>query len=304
MRSKKFAKWLCLVLVVAILFVVTGCRAEEQSQMSETTPTISETKDVLSEEATPTPEVHETFAPQVSSEPEEIPDKKNSVEIKTEPSNDSGLSPVVTPAVQTTAATPTPTPQAVTPQPTPTQAPHEHSYTSSEATAAGCTTEGYTTYFCSCGHSYCDSYIAAPGHSWSEWSITKEATTSSEGEQARTCNLCGASEIQTVAQLPAETINTAELEAYGRSYGASLGFVPSAGLGLNGEVCGYFPPTSGTITDMDQGRQRVANKVYGLYSSLMAMEGSDEAFRAVQCRINVVVTDNGNGNYTLTVYYG
>lgn len=304
MQSKKLARWLYLVLVVAILFVVTGCKAEAPDQASQSTPMIRETTESTLDQTTPTPVCIETFESTISLKAEETladttPDENKSVSSNIEPSI-----PIPTPAFVTPTAAPTPTPQVVTPQPTPTQTPHKHNYSVQNIVVADCVTEGYTSYVCSCGHSYCDSYIPATDHDWSQWSITKEATTSSEGEQSRSCHLCGAVENQTIAQLPGETISTSELEAYGRNYGASLGFVPSGSLGLDGEVCGYFPPTSGSITDMDHGRQRVANKVYALYSSLLSMEGSDEAFRAVQCRINVVVTDNGNGNYTITVYYG
>lgn len=77
---------------------------------------------------------------------------------------------------------------------------HTHSY-SKKITKPTCTKEGYTTYTCSCGKSYTDDYKEATGHSWSKWTTTKKATTSSEGKKERTCKSCGKTETKSIAKL-------------------------------------------------------------------------------------------------------
>ncbi len=49
---------------------------------------------------------------------------------------------------------------------------HTHSY-SSAVTAATCTSQGYTTYTCSCGASYVSDYVSALGHSYAEGVCTR-----------------------------------------------------------------------------------------------------------------------------------
>ena len=54
---------------------------------------------------------------------------------------------------------------------------HTHSY-SSRVTPPTCTSRGYTTYVCSCGHSYDGNYISAKGHTYDD---------SNDAD----CNVCG-----------------------------------------------------------------------------------------------------------------
>lgn len=46
-----------------------------------------------------------------------------------------------------------------------------HEYTATETVASTCTEEGYTTYRCACGESYRDSYVAALGRDFGEWTF-------------------------------------------------------------------------------------------------------------------------------------
>lgn len=57
---------------------------------------------------------------------------------------------------------------------------HNHSF-NSKTTAPTCTTEGYTTFTCSCGETYRDDYIDATGHKWLEPTCTTP----------KKCSLCG-----------------------------------------------------------------------------------------------------------------
>lgn len=72
--------------------------------------------------------------------------------------------------VTTAKPTTTTKPKATTVRPTTTQKAHTHSYTK-KATPATCTEKGYTTYTCSCGHSYKDNYVAA-AHKYKDYVCT------------------------------------------------------------------------------------------------------------------------------------
>ena len=70
--------------------------------------------------------------------------------------------------------------------------PNKHSGTSTVTgkKAATCTEAGYTgdtTWDC-CGAEVKGETIAALGHSWGAWTVTKEATTSEEGIETRVCS--------------------------------------------------------------------------------------------------------------------
>lgn len=73
-------------------------------------------------------------------------------------------------------------------EPEVTQAPtHTHSYTQT-VTAATCTTQGFTTYTCSCGDTYTDNQTAAKGHNYTQ-TITAPTCTAG-GYTTYTC-ACG-----------------------------------------------------------------------------------------------------------------
>ncbi len=72
------------------------------------------------------------------------------------------------------------------------------------AKAATCTEAGYTgDEVCTvCGETVKQGEtIAAKGHTWGEWKVTKAATTSAEGEQTRTCSVCGETETHKIPKL-------------------------------------------------------------------------------------------------------
>ena len=61
------------------------------------------------------------------------------------------------------------------------------------AAAATCTEAGYTgdTYCLGCGDvKILGEAIAAAGHQWGEWTVTKEATETEKGEKTRECSVC------------------------------------------------------------------------------------------------------------------
>ncbi|MBR4132484.1 MAG: S-layer homology domain-containing protein, partial [Oscillospiraceae bacterium] len=77
----------------------------------------------------------------------------------------------------------------------------DHNYVA-VMTAPTCTEKGYTTYTCSkCGDSYRGDEVAALGHDFGEWAVTKEATCAASGEEARTCTRCGEKETKAIDAL-------------------------------------------------------------------------------------------------------
>jgi len=67
---------------------------------------------------------------------------------------------------------------------------HTHSY-ETKVVPPTCTSKGYTTYTCSCGHTREGDYVSVLDHDFTEWKVTVAATTSSTGLKERTCKSCG-----------------------------------------------------------------------------------------------------------------
>lgn len=68
-----------------------------------------------------------------------------------------------------------------------------HNY-AKKTVAADCEHDGYIRYTCeNCGDQYdeTDDDQRALGHSWSGWSVVKEATASADGEKQSVCSRCG-----------------------------------------------------------------------------------------------------------------
>ena len=66
---------------------------------------------------------------------------------------------------------------------------HSHSYTS-QVVQPTCTEKGYTEYTCTCGDSYKTNYTNAKDHTYTSWTVTKEATETSTGSRYRQCYIC------------------------------------------------------------------------------------------------------------------
>lgn len=83
------------------------------------------------------------------------------------------------------------------------QSTHTHSY-STQTVEANCTEDGYKIYTCSCGESYRETVSDPLGHTWGQWQVTEEPTTSSEGVKERICEMCGEKETESLDSLPVE----------------------------------------------------------------------------------------------------
>ena len=80
---------------------------------------------------------------------------------------------------------------------------HVHAY-KKKRVAATCTEDGYNLFTCECGDSYREETTKATGHTWSEWTVTKEPTMESTGEKSRVCEACDVVETALVEMLQVE----------------------------------------------------------------------------------------------------
>lgn len=145
---KKFIKKSSTILIISLLAILmlVGCG----SQNSET--------GVSENDATPTSAIAEEES-----------------EATVEPTEEPTSTPEATEEPESTTA-PTEAPETPAPTEEPTEPPHTHNYSTS-VTQPTCTTQGYTTYTCNCGHSYKDNY-----------------TNGSHNYSNGTCTACGASD--------------------------------------------------------------------------------------------------------------
>ena len=78
---------------------------------------------------------------------------------------------------------------------------NEHDYVA-VVTPPSCTEKGYMTYTCrDCGHSYKGNEVDATGHTWGEWKVIKEATTTETGKKERVCERCDYKEIAVISMI-------------------------------------------------------------------------------------------------------
>lgn len=88
---------------------------------------------------------------------------------------------------------------------------HEWDEANAEITKAPtCSENGEQKLKCkNCNFEKVDSNVPPTGeHTWGEWSTTKEATVEAEGEQARSCSVCGEKETKVIEKLPEPANNT------------------------------------------------------------------------------------------------
>lgn len=94
---------------------------------------------------------------------------------------------------------------------------HTHSYSVQSSSAATCTSQGYTTYVCSCGASYTDT-TPATGHSWvahtTSVKVIDQAATDPQYQTSYYCNGCG----QQIGMFVPDTSHFSYCPAGGTSY--------------------------------------------------------------------------------------
>lgn len=291
MKSKIWMKKLLGVcLAVGVLTSTVGCQRndaqpETTGAMEETTEETKPAMGSIGNHKTPEP-----YRPGMATEPGKVteptePKGDQTAETQptepeeTQPKEPQIAAPRPTEPKETQPVVPRPTEPKET-QPRETEPPHTHSHRAT-VTAPTCTGQGYTVHKCSCGDSYTDSYTAALGHSFGDWSTTREPTTEAEGQQTRTCSRCGATETRSLEKLePEPGITEADipaLEAYARSYAESVGF--TIDTSMNKGNSGYFPAGHMGTTSFDEAKADIREGIDALKVELIARAGSIEGAR-------------------------
>lgn len=80
----------------------------------------------------------------------------------------------------------------------PTTPSHKHKYSGKVTKSATCGAKGIETFTCSCGDYYTKDIAATNKHSWGDWKVVKEPTTTAEGSSQRKCSNCSATESKNI----------------------------------------------------------------------------------------------------------
>ncbi len=219
------------ILTAAVLTLcLTGC-GRSAPIAAVTTEAASETVPIV----TTTP-VETTQAAEIPTEftiPETEPVKEEAVSADAvstvnnrQESSSAGSAPSVTHTSGTSSVTQTSGTSIEETKPLSTTTPsHIHQYSKS-VTKPGCTTEGFTTYTCSCGDTYPADFVPAAGHSWGSWETTKEPTVSTTGVKVRKCRNCSASQEEVIPKLEAPA-QPEQSETHTHTYGLATEVQPT-----------------------------------------------------------------------------
>lgn len=83
-------------------------------------------------------------------------------------------------------------------QPTePPAAEHTHDFVET-VIEPNCVDNGYSRYECQCGAYYITDEIPAKGHTWSDWTVIKQPTTTESGSKTHTCTVCNTTETRPI----------------------------------------------------------------------------------------------------------
>ena len=219
------------ILTAAVLTLsLTGCgrsapiAAVSTEAASETIPIVTTTPVEITQAA----EVPTEFTiPETEPVEEEAvsTDAVSTVNIRQE-SSSAGSAPSITHTAGTSSVTHNSGAPIEETKPIPTSTPsHTHQYSKS-VTKPGCTTEGFTTYTCSCGDTYPADFVPASGHSWGSWETTKEPTVSTTGVKVRKCRSCSASQEEVIPKLEAPA-QPEQPEAHTHTYGLATEVAPT-----------------------------------------------------------------------------
>lgn len=89
-----------------------------------------------------------------------------------------------------------------------------HEYTVSQKKAPTCAEDGVEETYCKyCKFVKTSTGIQSLGHSWGEWAVTKEATSTNEGSKQRTCFRCGKREIEIIPKVEEAEISFTKADA-------------------------------------------------------------------------------------------
>ena len=76
-----------------------------------------------------------------------------------------------------------------------------HNYMHVHEFSPSCTEKGYKRCYCDCGEYEDIDFVDALGHSFGEWSVYHHPSTTSDGEERRTCKECGEYEAKPIAKI-------------------------------------------------------------------------------------------------------
>lgn len=135
----------------------------------------------------------------------------------------------------------------------------KHEHVKENIVPATCTEDGSKTVVCEdCGETISTEVIPATGHSFGDWTVTKEATCFEDGEETRTCSVCQAVETRPIFANSDNCPSKAFTDRPDRGwYHESVDYVLETGL-MNGMGKGKFEP------DTTLNRAMVATVLYRL----------------------------------------
>lgn len=162
-------KIFALLLVLMMLLSLAACGAEPAAEDTAADESQSEQEVAVDDVEEKVPDPAPDAAMEEESNTAESEQDETIVEDATEPTAEQSLTPDVTEDKQPVEVEKIDTPASDNSgEPAAPQQPaHQHSYNTS-ATPATCTTKGYTTYTCECGHSYTADYSGGDGHKYEE----------------------------------------------------------------------------------------------------------------------------------------
>ena len=119
----------------------------------------------------------------------------------------------------------------------------KHEHVKENIVPATCTEDGSKTVVCEdCGETISTEVIPATGHSFGEWTVTKEATCFEDGEETRTCSVCQAVETRPIFansdHCPSKAFTDLDAKAW---YHEGVDYALTNGL-MNGVGGGRFEP--------------------------------------------------------------
>ena len=119
----------------------------------------------------------------------------------------------------------------------------KHEHVKENIVPATCTEDGSKTVVCEdCGETISTEVIPATGHSFGDWTVTKEATCFEDGEETRICSVCQAVETRPIfansANCPSKAFTDLDADAW---YHEGVDYALTNGL-MNGVGGGRFEP--------------------------------------------------------------
>lgn len=161
-----------------------------------------------------------------------------------------------------------------------------HAY-STNVTAPTCTERGYTTHTCSkCGDSYVDTYTAALGHNYSEWTTTVPATATTNGQKERSCSQCGDKQTDIIPATGGSSSNTS-------SHSSEDSNTPTYRIDVPTKITGGTVKISSTNASAGQRVMITVDPAPNYSLEKLTVTDSKNA--------EIVLTDEGNGKYIFTM---